>query len=352
MKTLCLTILILFSIQSFSQKNNDVKVLINEKVLGKNLLTSSEINGLEYVFPNRIHKTYLDTTSGFLTVQLRGLSKNDKWLKNKGYILLYDLNEKKLKWNKKVNFQTSYLQQFNNTMIFTVANKSYLLDINTGNELWEVKNNIVFADPDYNIGIGYRFNGSTGYSNKLQGLDMKNGKIIWEKELNSEYGWNDLFYTNDSTLMIVAAGLHSINIKNGKGWDYETITGKKDYTETIATNVAGAALGILTGTFVTATGHNLVHDAVSNVIIDSLYIYFSSAEQLAKINKNSGEVIWKYSFPKKFASKSTIFVEDSLIYMINNGYAFMGYRELNFGKPFIAAFDKETGKQKYLSTIN
>ena len=30
----------------------------------------------------------------------------------------------------------------------------------------------------------------------------------------------------------------------------------------------------------------------------------------------------------------------------------MGYRQLDFGKPFIAAFDRETGKQKYLTLMN
>jgi hypothetical protein len=38
--------------------------------------------------------------------------------------------------------------------------------------------------------------------------------------------------------------------------------------------------------------------------------------------------------------------------MINKGYAFMGNRQLNFGKPFIAAFDKVTGEPKYLTLMN
>ena len=37
--------------------------------------------------------------------------------------------------------------------------------------------------------------------------------------------------------------------------------------------------------------------------------------------------------------------------MINYGYAFMGYKRLNFGTPFIACFDKTTGKQDFFSII-
>jgi len=346
MRTIILGLLIIISTTAFSQKK-DLQVIRKEKVLGKDLLNNSEIIGYEYMFPDRIEETYLDTISGFLTVQLRGVSKNGKRLDNFGKILLYDLKEKKLKWSKKIAYQASKLKQFSNTMIYTVVNKSYCLDIDNGNELWKVKNDIYFVDPISNIGIGY----NPKKSNELEGINLKNGEVIWNKELNREYGWNHVYYTNDSTLIVVAAGLHSINLKNGSGWDYNTITGKKDYTATIAKNVAGVALGFLTGVGVLSYGHNLVRDVASNVLVDSLNFYLASKEQLAKIDKQTGDVIWNHPFPKDLPSKSSIFMNDSLVFMINKGFAFMGYRQLNFGTPFIAAFDKVTGEQKYLSLI-
>lgn len=129
-------------------------------------------------------------------------------------------------------------------------------------------------------------------------------------------------------------------------------TGKKDYTGTVAANAAGAALGILTGTFVMSTGHDLVRDLVSNCLVDSTYIYFASKEQLVKIDKQSGELVWMFPFSDDLASKSSIFMKDSTVFMINKGMAFMGYRQLDFGKPFLAAFNKQSGKQIFLSFIN
>jgi outer membrane protein assembly factor BamB len=342
---------LLITLTGFSQKNQ-IQVLSNEKILGKSLVDSFVIKGFEYVFSDRIHETFLDTTTGFLTAQLRGLSKNGKWLNNTGNIVQYDIKNQKILWSKKIAYQSSNLQQFSKTMIYTVANKSYCLDKNTGNELWEVKNDIYFVDPIDNIGIGYKFKSSTGYSNELEGIDLKNGNLVWKRDLNREYGWNDVFYTNDSTMILVAAGLHAINIKTGKGWDYNTITGKKDYTGTAAANALGVAAGILTGTFVMSTGHNLVRDLVSNTITDSSNIYFASKEQLVKINKQSGEIVWKFPFSNDLASKSSIFMNDSVIFMINKGMAFMGYRQLDFGKPFFAAFDRQSGKQIFFSLIN
>jgi hypothetical protein len=342
---------LLITLTGFSQKNQ-IQVLSNENILGKSLVDSSIIKGFDYVFSDRIHETFLDTTTGFLTAQLRGLSKNGKWLNNTGNIVQYDIKNQKVLWSKKIAYQSSNLQQFSKTMIYTVANKSYCLDINTGNELWEVKNNIYFVDPIDNIGIGYKFKNSTGYSNELEGIGLKNGNVVWKRDLNREYGWNDVFYTNDSTLIVVAAGLHAINIKTGKGWDYNTITGKKDYTGTAAANTLGVAAGLLTGTFVMSTGHNLVGDLVSNTITDSFNIYFASKEQLVKIDKQSGEIIWKFPFSNDLASKSSIFMNDSIIFMINKGMAFMGYRQLDFGTPFFAAFERKSGKQIFFSLIN
>lgn len=351
MRKLLLGLSLLITLTGFSQKNQ-IQVSRNERILGKDLADSSAIKGFEYVFSDRIHETYLDTTTGFLTAQLRGLSKNGKWLKNGGNIVQYDIKNQKVLWSKKIAYESCNLQQFSNTMIYTVANKSYCLDINTGKELWEVKNNIYFVDPIDNVGVGYKFRSSTGYSNELEGIDLKNGNVIWKRDLNREYSWNNVFYTNDSTVIVVAAGLHAINIKTGKGWDYHTITGKKDYTETAVANAVGVAAGILTGTFVMSTGHNLVRDLVSNTIIDSSSIYFASKEQLVKINKQSGEIAWKFLFSDNVASKSSIFMNDSVIFMVNKGMAFMGYRPLDFGKPFFAAFDRQSGKQIFLSLLN
>lgn len=351
MKTLIFALFIVISVTSYCQKT-ELTILTNQKVLGKNLVGGTDITGTEFIFPDRIQDTYLDTTLGFLTVQLRGTSKNGKWLNSKGDILVYDLNSDVLKWSKKINYHTSSVQQFSNMIILTVANKSHCLDINTGRELWEVRNDIYFVDPISNTGIGYKYRVGDNISDNLEGINLKTGEVLWERKLSREYVWNKVFYLNDTTLLAVAAGLHTIHLKNGTGWDYNTITGDKDYSATNTANALGAVAGVLTGTFVLSTGYNLVRDVVSNVLADSTDLYFASKEKLARVNKNTGEVVWSNPFPENLPSKSVIFANDNLIYMINKGSAFMGYRQLNYGKPFLAAFHKNTGKQSFFSIID
>lgn len=349
-KLIPIFVLLIFAMNSNAQKNA-INVLHNEKVIGKNLITKSDVKAIEHSFPERIFDYYLDTISGFLTIQLRGVSRNGKYLNNTGNIVQYDLKNKRVKWDKRIAFQANQIQQYSNTIIESSANKSFCLDINTGTNLWEVKNNIYFVDPIDKIGVGYKYKTLEGYTNTLEGINLANGQVVWKRELNREYGWNNIRYLNDSIVLIIAGGLNTINIKNGFGWEYKLLTGEKDYTATAIANTAGVALGLLTGTFVISTGHNLVRDVVSNVIADSTDLYIASKEKISKVNKANGNEIWSTTLPKDMPSKSSIFMNDSLIFMINYAYAYMGNRLIDYGKPFIAAFNKHNGKQKYLSII-
>jgi hypothetical protein len=45
-------------------------------------------------------------------------------------------------------------------------------------------------------------------------------------------------------------------------------------------------------------------------------------------------------------------MNDSAIFMVNLGMAFMGYRQLDFGMPFFASFDRNSGKQLFFSLLN
>jgi outer membrane protein assembly factor BamB len=350
MKRQIISAILIFSFLTIYAQSN-LTITNSEKIIGKNYLTNKELKAKEYVFPQRIDHSFIDTTTNQLTVQLRGLSKNGKWLNNSGDLILYDLTNKILKWSKKIQYQQGSIEQFDNVIIQTIANKSYCLNIENGQNLWEVKNTIYYVEPFRKIGLGYKFKTATGFTNTLEGIDLTNGNSIWKREINREYSWNNIFHLNDSITVVAAAGLHSINLRNGDGWDYNTVTGKKDYTETALTDAAGALVGVLTGSFFMATGHNLVRDVVSNILVDSSRIFMASKEKLIRLN-HEGEIGWTTPLPDDLTSNSSIFIRDTILFLINKGYAFMGYRQLDFGKPFLAAFNINTGKQFFLNPLS
>jgi outer membrane protein assembly factor BamB len=343
--------LFLVATLSFAQ-SLDVKVL-SERTIGKIMATQEKIKAREYIFPERIYHAHIDTVSKLMTIQLLGLSPNGKSMKNRGKMLIYDAIEEKVKWSKRLSYRKNSIHRFGSTVIYTKTgadSKSRGLDIETGKKLWQANNIIHFVDPAAQIGIGYT--GSDKYDNTLEGIDLKTGKSLWQRELNREYGWNDVFQLNDSVWMIIAAGLHTVNVHNGSGWTHHAVTGKKDYRVASAINMAGVTLGLLTGIFVFAMGHDLVRNIDSNVYSDSTGFYFASKEKISRIRKGDGTDFWYHLLPAKLPSTSSIFAKADTLFMINYGYAFMGNRQINFGTPFFAAFNKENGEQVFFHTFD
>ncbi len=55
--------------------------------------------------------------------------------------------------------------------------------MNTGTNLWEVKNNIYFVDPIDKIEVGYKHKTLEGFTNTLEGINLDNGQVYLEKRI-------------------------------------------------------------------------------------------------------------------------------------------------------------------------
>jgi outer membrane protein assembly factor BamB len=324
-KILIIGIICCFGLHTIAQ--NSLEILNNERSFGNNLITNKEIVGSEYIFTERIEQTYLETKSNRITIQLRGFLLGGPYLKNNGQVVLYDLNNKKTIWNKSINYQYYSIEQNGKYIFKTGMNKTYCLDFENGENLWKARNSIAFINPDLNIGIGYiPFINYYISDNSFEGIDLKTGETIWKRKINHDYGLNDIFMLNDSVAMVVSSGLHSVNLKNGLGWDYEAKTGVP-YLQVKKTEIK------------------------SNVIIDSLDIYFASKEKISRLDIN-GKLIWSTPLPENLTSTSNIILLDSTLYMINSGSSQCGYAILKQGKPFLAAFDIKNGEKLFLKTVD
>lgn len=306
-----------------------LKITSNEIPIGKNFLTHQDILAKEIVFPDNIYHTYIDSLSNCITVQLRYKSPEGKIVHNTGKVVVYDLSREKEKWSKKINYLQSNIRQHTDLFIQTTGRNSYSLNAENGEIQWQVKNALIHTDPCQKVGIGYKMKDFGPLNDMLQGIDLQNGAIRWEKKISQEYGLNRVFHLNDSTLIVVASGVHAVNLKNGSGWDFPAQTGEK----------------------IIFPNNYLIYDVVSNITGDSANFYFASKEKIARLNHN-GQVVWSTPLPEKLTSKSHIFKKDSILYMVNYGYAFRFYKTFRYGTPFIAAFNANTGQQIYLNTTN
>lgn len=331
---------------SLSARSSKIQVGSYDFLMGYCLESKDALRGNKYVFSDMVEDVFVYVDEGLVTAMIRKFDPVSRQAMSNGRIIQYDLINGKTVWSKRIGVSDK-IDLYGNSLVLTRNNSSSILDAYNGAVRTRFDYNFYHFDEVNNIGLGYS---SYGF-NELQGIDMNTSQVIWKRKVNREYGWNNSFYANDATLVVVAGGIHAINIKNGNGWSYETKTGKKDYSGTIAANVVGLALGLLTGTFVVSYGHSVVHDLVSNLWSDSTNFYLASTEQIAKIDNLSGRVLWKNQFVTNEVGASYVLKNKDVVCVVNRGFAFMNGRYMRFGKPFIAAYNDVTGAEIYKKQI-
>jgi outer membrane protein assembly factor BamB len=317
----------------------------------------------EYILPEKIYQSSIDTSSNLLTLQLRGSTKTNFWtrplfgkdyerLNNTGNIIVFDLSNKQIRWDRKIDFLRERIFQDGNVIIINHNSSfgysySHRLDIKTGADQWESKAFIRYINCKKGIGIGYRAQYLDGVTKPLQGIDLTNGKLVWKTRKRPVYNLNIYLELNDSTIVLVnETGLHAIYLSNGKGWDYKSTTLFTDYTYTFLYDVIWLVGSLAVGHGILTSGNenlNINYHLLSNVLFNNSDIYFASKDEIGRLG-HDGQIKWKTPLQDSLISESSIFIRDSLLFMINTGYTHwdIGSRisntnKIEFGTPFIAA---------------
>lgn len=324
---------------------------VKDIIIGRSYKSNADIRARRFDFPERIDRWSINDSTHMLTLQLRGASGDGKELKDTGNIVLVDLKGKRIIRNQQVDYSQSTIDQYDHVLIQTTGNKFNCLNSTMGGNMWSAKNAICYVNPAKMIGAGYKYTDSGDLTNSFEGIDLTTGRTLWKRTIKRDYHVNEVMPLNDSVIIVSANGLHGINLKTGQGWDYNARTGKKDYTGTVAANVFNLAFSILLGTeYEIVTGHDLITDVGSNTLIDSTGIYLADKESVVRLDE-FGNVLWKSSLPTQMVSRSTLFIKDNLVCMVNDGFATYNNELTNYGKTFIAGFSKDTGKRVFLSKV-
>jgi hypothetical protein len=96
---------------------------------------------------------------------------------------------------------------------------------------------------------------------------------------------------------------------------------------------------------------DFIGDIASNIVVEQDNLYFASRDSIYMLDALTGNKIWASALPEKLVSKSSIFIHNNLLCMINLGYATRNQNAVNFGAPFFAAFNISNGKQEFLQSI-
>lgn len=344
---LLIVIMIFLPLMIFPQGIYQVDIRQNRPV-GKNLRTDEIIVATEYIFPDHIKSFFVDSAFGIVTMKLQKIDPKKSWENPAGYLMLYDMNKNLLKGTRKINYLTDSLIQCNSGFIHSMPDKSTYRSFKGNGNSYSTKNNMVFVSQESDLGLGYRSLAMNQMNNTIQGIKLTDGKVLWEKELTRAFGWNDAFFLNDTVLIIVASGLHTIDVHNGKGWSYFTKTGIPDYKKQLTDLILKSSYYYFSGLILAPMDQYVTSGMVSNVVIEGNDIYFASVGRVVRLDKRTGKVIWYYKFPDELSGKSKLFKQDGKLIMINSGIAESSSGPVLYGKPFIAAIEPETGAGIYM----
>ena len=321
---------------------------INDSTVGTSSVTGLPLATIRYMAGGKISGWHWDGFSDNLLLELKESNDKEASFKNSGILEMVDLKTKEVKWNRPMNYTSSEVRQQGNYYFLSEKKKNFCLHPQTGNVLWENRNEFYFVDPFLNIGIGYPLQ---SMSNKLTAIDLTTGKELWKKRINRSSGWNDAYMLNDSILLISVDGIKAINLATGNGWSHKANTTRKEIGKMVGINLFGIIMGMFTGLYVYQAQPDVSSDMVSNMLIDPYEnTILASKDQISRID-SSGKTVWSTSLPKKKTSKSSLFLIDSTVYMINRGYAQYNGNFSMIGDPYLASFDLESGKQLYLTSI-
>lgn len=322
--------------------------------------SAKEVQAKLYSFEADIASFRTDSAEGTFTVQLFV----DGFLSKKRKVIYYDYRQSKLRWEKSYRNTSQYFGEIDDLMFSVDGLKFIAINPENGQNSWEIKSFPYYITQKYKIAMGYDNNLTkrSNYNTLLSGFSLIDGKTLWQRNITRVYGWNDLMRLNDSTYILAANGLHSINIKTGSGWDYETPTGEtgSGFSFSAFDNVKGDRYSLARSNFHIGTGNDLVYDVCSNIVKDTSasLLYFVSSEKIACLDYE-GKEKWAFRIPQDIASTSNIFKRDSILYVINEGLAHYTTanqygrikKSVPYGRAYLAAFNRFNGTPRYFDIL-
>lgn len=109
---------------------------------------------------------------------------------------------------------------------------------------------------------------------ELNSIDLSDGKVLWSRKFNHQFGINSVTPINKETVLIVTDKLYGLNLKINTGWNYQITTGTTTLPETINLKIDNK--------YIEDTDYNILQDGktvcglVSDPLIQDKKIYIAA----------------------------------------------------------------------------
>ncbi|MFK7806524.1 MAG: hypothetical protein AB8F74_01865 [Saprospiraceae bacterium] len=326
----------------------------------KHPLTSKKISASTYGFDENIFRFHIDFTSNAAVVQLRKLSKRKKKPLDDGALFYLDLESDSVKWHHKLDYSLESVHPLADKIYKRKVKyeRMFVLEPETGLATKELRYNLLYMTSN-DIGLCY---GKLYFddSNMLYGIDLKKNELLWKREIDRTYGVSEIKTLNDSILLVSASGLHSINLRDGRGWSESASTGetRKDYSyyNFLYPRFFGGGMSFGLSFLIMINTDPVpevpyVNGLESNVFLDETGIYKATKKYVFKKDAKIGRTLWKTEIPEGFGSHSYIHRKDSVLVIVNSGKGYVDGQEVAFGKPFLMGVNAYSGEELYFIPI-
>ncbi len=338
MKRFAITVLAVFAFILSLRAQVHIQEMSNYEPVGRNLLNQREIIAFKETFDVTIQRADFDSVTNTVLLTLKDEVEKDEKIVDSGicHAVFFDLEHNELKWRKKY-YRNEELYIKRGPMVFKVKeNDFFLVDAETGEEQFKIGTGMwpVYFNTEEGWMICMTGMKGLGSRRNLCRIDLKSKSKIWERDVKSAQEFEMATKLNDSTLLFVGNGLYSVDINNGEGWRLETNMQE----------ISNENYGL----------YSLVSSVrvCSNPFVDGSDIYIAGIKRLIKTDRN-GKELWHARLPEQKTSLSRLFATKDYLLMVNMGYAPHSYSFYytylgKWGKPFLAAYDKKTGKNVYM----
>jgi hypothetical protein len=211
-----------------------------------------------------------------------------------------------------------------------------------GYEQFEFLSKIIYVNGKNNSGLTYSTPSTSGNPQQLSCVGLLDGTLLWNASIPGTSDWNDVVQMNDSMLVIAAGGLHGVHIRKGLVWSYPLVT-------TLRTNKAITYSAFNKTTYErnyrgikTSDDETQITQISSSILLTEKAIYFASKNKLVAL-EHSGKLMWEADLSPLPMSRCILYEKSESIVLVNLGVAQYNETTVLSGKPFVKAYNKQTG---------
>lgn len=344
-----LSSLVLLIASSLCTKAQDTTIVIGQRAEGGDIKMEAKY------FSHDILSASVASDLSNACLFFRDMKRNKKDFKNEGKIVFYRTADRKIVYGKTFNYNYERAISTNKGLIISAGVNNEMRSIDDGHTLWTNSCYMFKVIDSLNMALSL----GDEYTNKMIATNLNNGKEMWKTKFDHHFGCNYELPLSPGRQLMLADNLYDIDFATGFSRSCELKTGMTDVTKEILRGVAavaGTALtwGMTAGECVLITiptGRNVVSKLCSNICRHNSLYYVADHERILAVDTLMRPV-WQTTIPDKMASASVVGIIDNSVAMLNMGYCMKdGQVVRKKGRPFIAAYDMNNGKELFLRKL-